>query len=62
MNVIYSDSRNALSKMQNQYDAETNHSQNLEKQLEKLVHLVLYHHKASCIQFQEQVKQVSIKE
>ena len=34
MNVIYSDSRNALSKMQNQYDAETNHSQNLEKQLE----------------------------
>ena len=34
LNTIYSESRRALSKMQNQYDTETNHSQNLEKQLE----------------------------
>lgn len=34
MNAIYSEIRRTLSKMQDQYDAETNHSQIVEKQLE----------------------------
>ena len=39
MNIIYAETREALSKMQKQYDRETQHSQNKEKQLEWQVYV-----------------------